>query len=353
MISKKIFFKIFLFIFIILIGLAFRSLWYSGVFSDLQEMSTFNTHIITGIIGAEDITIDHAKGLAFISSCDRRSVLAGKKIKGSIYLLDLNDMDKKPREISSSFQQEDFRPHGISFFTDPMDSTQWLHVINHRETGHFIEIFQFRDSILVHHQTIKSNLFFSPNDLVATGKNSFYFTNDHESGRNWLTTIKDFLMIGTGSVGYYDGSNVKLLAKGIRYANGINIDQSYKKLYVAACTEGNIYVYETSPFTKICEIKCKTGVDNLEWDENGNLWVGAHPKLLKFLGHAKDRKKLSPSQVLMIDLKNDQNARVENIYINDGEPLSGSSVAAPYKNTILVGSVFEDGVLVLDKSIHK
>jgi hypothetical protein len=35
------------------------------------------------------------------------------------------------------------------------------------------------------------------------------------------------------------------------------------------------------------------------------------------------------------------------VYLNDGNPLSGSSVAAPYKGKIYVGGVFDDGVLVL------
>ena len=41
-----------------------------------------------------------------------------------------------------------------------------------------------------------------------------------------------------------------------------------------------------------------------------------------------------------------QQAIVNQVYLNDGNPLSGSSVAAPYKGKIYVGGVFDDGVLV-------
>lgn len=55
-----------------------------------------------------------------------------------------------------------------------------------------------------------------------------YFTNDHSDEMGALRTIKDFLLIGTGSVGHYDGNTVKILANDIRYANGITIDRDSK-----------------------------------------------------------------------------------------------------------------------------
>ena len=30
------------------------------------------------------------------------------------------------------------------------------------------------------------------------------------------------------------------------------------------------------------DIPCGTGVDNIEFDEEGNLWIGSHPSLLTF-----------------------------------------------------------------------
>lgn len=66
-----------------------------------------------------------------------------------------------------------------------------------------------------------------------------------------------------------------------------------------------------------------------------------------FLGHSKDANKRSPSEVLKISFPNGQKEVVTQVYLNDGNPLSGSSVAAPYKGKIYVGGVFDDGVLVL------
>ena len=337
--------KLILMFLTILIFMILRTLWYAGAFKSLSATSLENSSMITGMSGAEDITIDQTTGMALVSSCDRRKVIKGELVKGAIYLLDFMASPPKYKDLTLSFDQPDFRPHGISLYVDPIDSTKWLFVVNHRISGHSIEIFQFLDSSLLHVETIKSTLIKKPNDVVGVAKRSFYFTNDHDSDGGGFSSIKDFLLIGTGSVGYYDGKTVQLLDEGIRYANGIAASMDGKKLYVAACTDRSINVYDHEPFKKTGNISCNTGVDNLEWDTEGNLWVGAHPKLLKFLSHAKDESKLSPSQVLKINLEDTAHPIVSEIYINNGIPLSGSSVAAIYKDNLLVGGVFDDGVL--------
>ncbi|GDX46454.1 hypothetical protein LBMAG24_17820 [Bacteroidota bacterium] len=42
-----------------------------------------------------------------------------------------------------------------------------------------------------------------------------------------------------------------------------------------------------------------------------------------------------------------QKAVLNQVYLNDGNPYSGCSVAAPYKGKIYIGCVFDDRVLVL------
>lgn len=341
----KTFKKIFVLLVIGIVILTLRTLWYAGIFRPLSPVSQQAHTLTTGMVGAEDITIDQSTGLALISSTDRRKVLQGDGVKGAIYQFDFMADAPVFMDLTSNFDQTDFRPHGISLYTDPLDSTKWLFVVNHRISGHSIEIFKYTDTSLIHSETIKSTLMKKPNDVVGVGKRSFYFTNDHDSDGGGFSSFEDFLLIGTGSVVYYDGNEMKILDEGIRYANGINASKDGKRLYVAACTDGSINVYDRIPFKKSGNIPCSTGVDNLEWDDDGNLWVGAHPKLLKFLGHAKDPEKKSPSQVLKINLQNPENPEISEIYINDGHPLSGSSVAAVYKDRLLIGGVFDDGVI--------
>jgi arylesterase / paraoxonase len=331
----------------ILLFQAGRTLWASGFFKKIEPHTDANYQVIRGMVGAEDITIDPETGLALVSSFDRRKKLAGEKVKGAIYSLDFQADPPVFTDLTAGFDQPDFSPHGISLYTDPMDGTKWLFVVNHRDSGQFIEIFQLTDSSLIHSETIENELFVSPNDVCGTGKREFYFTNDHGS-RGGISHFKDFLMIGTGQVGYFDGNKVEILDTGILYANGINISKDGQYVLAASTTGRKINVYQRNPFKKLTEILCGTGVDNVELDGAGNLWVAAHPKLFDFLSHAKSAEERSPSQILKIKFTNSTApAEVTEVYLNDGNPLSGSSGAAVFKNYLLMGTVFEDGVLMI------
>jgi len=68
--------------------------------------------------------------------------------------------------------------------------------------------------------------------------------------------------------------------------------------------------------------------------------------MLDFLAHAKDKTKISPSQILKITIKGKSNDEVEEIYLNDGKEISASSVAAPFKGGFLAGQVFDDHILI-------
>lgn len=94
------------------------------------------------------------------------------------------------------------------------------------------------------------------------------------------------------------------------------------------------------------ETDLATGVDNIEVDAAGDLWIGCHPQLLKFVAHAADPAKRSPSQVLRLRPKATGGYDVTELYLNDGQSYSGSTVAVPVGRRMFVGSVFEPGILV-------
>ena len=61
---------------------------------------------------------------------------------------------------------------------------------------------------------------------------------------------------------------------------------------------------------------------------------------------AKDLQRLSPSQVLKVSIQEDGRYTVNEIYLSKGEPLSRSSVAAVFEDTMLIGSVFDGRFLL-------
>jgi arylesterase / paraoxonase len=147
---------------------------------------------------------------------------------------------------------------------------------------------------------------------------------------------------------YYDGTAFREVAGGLAYANGINVSPDGGTLFVAGTLDRAVHVYRRDKATGALElvrsVGVGTGADNIELDEAGNLWVGAHPKLVDFLRHARDAEHRSPSQVLKLVPRGDGDYGVEEVYLNGGRPLSGSSVAAVCGGVLLIGSVFE-GVL--------
>jgi arylesterase/paraoxonase len=213
-----------------------------------------------------------------------------------------------------------------------------------------MEIFDYRDSTLVHRESIRGELMSSPNDVVAVGPRSFYVTNDHGNVSELGKTVEEYLQLARSHVLYYDGNDFKKAAQDIAYANGINVSHDGRTIYVAACVGLKINVYDrdiaSGALTFKNEIPLGTGVDNIELDAEGNLWVAAHPQLLTFTRHAKDAAKKSPSEILKIGLSANGDYKIDQIYLNSGDEISASSVGAVFENRLLIGAVFENFFLV-------
>ncbi|CAH0995831.1 hypothetical protein EMA8858_01959 [Emticicia aquatica] len=340
----KTWLKIVIGIVVIIVFFVGKTLTNAGFFTKIEPHFDGKTVEINGFHGAEDITIDKAKGLALISASDFSPFLPN----GAIYLLNLNENSPKPIKLTDKLPFDDFHPHGISLYK-ALNGDKILFVVNHRKVGDFIEIFQFTDSTLIHRESITDPLFVSPNDVVGVGERKFYVTNDHdEEISNWRAK-KDLLQIASGNVCYFDGGKASILASGFLYANGVNVSLDGKKLFTSATTGQKIIVFDrditTGVLTKTDEIPVR-GADNIELDEVGNLWVGCHPKLLAFLAHSKDHSKPSPSEIIKIAYKAKSDFTLKSIYLNDGKPVSGSSVGAVFGDKLLIGTVFENKVLL-------
>jgi arylesterase/paraoxonase len=161
--------------------------------------------------------------------------------------------------------------------------------------------------------------------------------------------VEEYLQLSKSYVMYYDGTAFRKVAGDLAYANGIAVSKDGRTLYVASVVGRYIRVYDrdmtSETLTPRQDIDLDTGVDNIEVDETGALWVGAHPKMLTFVKHAGDASVHAPSQVLRISSGGDGTFTVKEVYLNTGEALSASSVAAVYGNRMLIGAVFDDHFL--------
>ncbi len=328
-----------------------NTLYQSGYFKTIKNHFEGNTQLIKGLVGTEDITIDQNTGFAFLSSDDRWAFRLRKETpKGAIYGLNLTDSVPKLLNLTANFPIEDFHPHGISLYSSPSGS-KTLFVINHRKSGNYVEIFNYKNDSLIHQESITNKLLVSPNDIVGVGERIFYFTNDHDEKFSAWRNIKDILKVGMGNVCYFDGLNMsKTTIENIKYANGINVSLDGKTLFLASTSSNKVLVYErnvsTGELVKFDEIDTKTGVDNIELGTEGNLYIGCHPQALKFLVHAKDSKSISPSEIIKIKYRGKGDYDQKSIYINDGSEISASSVGAVYKGKLLIGPVFQEGIVL-------
>ena len=341
-------------VFGILFLLTVKVLYDFGAFRKFDNSYT-SSQLIEGIKGPEDITIDYDQSLLFISSDDRRSRMRGKDVKGGIYTIDLKDKTLTPKKISPALDFE-FNPHGISLYKGALGITR-LFVINHRSTGHFIEIFDFRNGTLRHLESLTGPELKSPNDLVAVGIRAFYFTNDHGVEQGFKKLLADLLKQGTASVGYFDGKSYRIVAENLNYANGINTTQNGDIVFVSETTGKKISAYQRSYTNGSLEVlhslDLSTGADNIEINEDGSVLLAAHPNMLAFMRHAKDVKKNSPSHVLHLTYNVTEGfTELKEILTDNGENLSGSSTAAYHGGRLFISNVFDPKILVVELEIE-
>ncbi|MCF6295792.1 MAG: SMP-30/gluconolactonase/LRE family protein [Flavobacteriaceae bacterium] len=341
--------KILLIVLVLIIAFIANILISTGFFRTVENK--FEGDIVKKIAlpGAEDITVSTIDGFALISSTNRGIFPPTENEVGGLYLMDLKKGTFNVKPLTSNFKKS-FAPHGISMFKK--DSTYKVMAINHTLKGHSIEVFTLNGETLTFEKTLTDDSMVSPNDIVLLDENRFYFTNDHKYTEGIGRFIEDYAGLSISNVIYFDGENYIEVAKGIAYANGINFDANRNLLFVASPRKFLIKVYSKNTDGSLAfieDIPCGTGVDNIEFDTEGNLWVGAHPNLLRFASYAKGKKDTSPSEIIKIEYKGKNDYTIETIYLDDGKAMSASTVAAPFGNLILTGNVMDDEFLILKK----
>ncbi|MFT5216805.1 MAG: arylesterase/paraoxonase [Glaciecola sp.] len=338
---------------VLLVLIVFLILFVANIFISTGYFRTienkFNGDIVKQVElpGAEDITVSLTDSFAIISST-KRDVYPPTEVEvGGLYFMNLKSDSFNPIHLTSSFTKP-YAPHGISMIKT--DSTYKVMAVNHILGKHSIEVFNLKNSMLTFEKTLTDDSMIKPNDIVMVDSERFYFTNDHRYTQGLGMLAEDYLGFALSNVIYFDGENFREVASGISYANGVNYDKKRKLLFVASPRKFLIKVYKTNEdgsLDFIENIDCGTGVDNIEFDTDGHLWIGSHPNLLKFASYAKGKEKHSPSEIIKINYKGKNDYSVETIYLEDGKTMSASTVAAPFGNLLLTGNVMDDSFLIL------
>ncbi len=316
------------------------------------ELRTLTPHFdgscaaVPGVVGAEDLTIHPRTGVAYVSSCDWRSVRAGKPATCAIFAYDLSS--PSPRLVNLTPDAgPDFRPHGISLYVAP-DGATTLFVINHARGHHTIEVYDVASAGLTRRLTLADPLLVSPNDVVAVSPTTLYVTNDHHYPTGAMRTVEDYLRRPWANVLLWDGGRFREVARGIRVANGINVSPDGRTIYVVATIGGTLRVYDrdatSGDLSFRYDIPLASGGDNVEVDADGGLWIGAHPKLLTLVSYMDGRRPEAPSQVLHV-VPREHGGDVHEVYLDGGTQLSAATVAAVRGKRLLIGPLADSKLL--------
>ncbi|MEO9872371.1 SMP-30/gluconolactonase/LRE family protein [Ekhidna sp.] len=332
-----------LIIVILLLAFVLYTFTSTGYFREINNTENYEVIAEIPLKGAEDFTINYEDRFMIISQDDRAGRRDGTKSKGHLYYLDLDSGEFRPKKLTANYKLP-FYPHGISLLK--LDSAHYqILAVNHAR-GHTIEKFELFGDSLVYMATFRDKSMISPNDVVILDEESFYFTNDHGYSGKWGRLAEDYLGVAASNVMYYDG-NYKEVASGIKYANGINISKDRSQLLLASPRGFKLKYFDIQQDGSLeldKDLDVGTGIDNIELDENGDLWIGSHPNLLAFAAYAAGKKEKAPSEVIKIS-----NGKAESLYEDDGSFISASSVAAPYNGLLFVGTVMDDKLVVLKK----
>lgn len=339
----------------------FGTLQNGGAFSSTESQNVESCTRVRGVMGPEDVHVDHQSGLVFVSAHDRRADLAlegGGHVQGGIYVYDLANPSRGFHSLTARLDDvlPVFRPHGLSLVAGE-DGSKVLMVISHRDDGDFVDIFDVEEEAvdginhvaLKYRKSVTNDLFASLNDVVALDAERFYVTNDHGSTNAMVKMTEDYFRLNIGTVVYFDGEKAGVAVKGQTYANGVNVSADQSMVYVAETTDRRISAYSvdkpSGALTLTQAWKMDHGVDNIDVASDGSLWIGGHPNMFDFIAHAEDWQVLSPGRVSRIDVTSGQ---VETILSTNGLEISGLSVAAPHAGKVIIGQVFNDGLLICE-----
>ena len=337
----------------LVLALAFALFVYPAPLNRVQPHFGGTCRSVPLAAGVPDISVDEARGVAYLAYLDRAPPGDRKSPRGTVMLVDLNVSEPHVRAALLS-DPADFQPVGLSLYA-PAEGVRRLFVIS-RGAGKSpgsVEVFEqsssgtfsllkiLSDSLLVH-----------PTAIVAVGPEQFYVTNDPVAprgpGRLWALLERP----SSSTVLYYDGTRMSTAVTGLQMASGLATSPDGGTVYVSELAGKRVQIFDRELNNGSLHARDIVVVDSapthLTSDAAGNVWIAAQPRLLAAYRNLDDATRRAPSQVLKLSPDASGDARVSEIYLDGGEQLSAAGVAAARGKRLIVGSSADHKLLVCD-----
>lgn len=324
---------------VVVIGLfALEFLSFGGQFRRIEARAPGPCETLPLEASVEDIQIDRNRSVAYLSALDRRALVRGEDVRGTVLQLELANESLRPRAALVS-APTNFRPHGMALY-QMGDGKQRLFVISHPAgEPHVVEIFeQGADGLFSHIGSIRDPLLQSPNAIVAVGPQQFYVAND-KGASGPLERIFEFAFrSGMSKIVYYDGQRMGVAAEGLKSAVGLGVSPDGLRVAVAETLGKRVALFARDPASGALTLERHVALDgapdNINVDTDGTLWIAMHARLLDLIRHFADAGHPAPTTILRYT---DDLAEI--VYAEDGTALSAGSVGAVFGGRLFMGSI--------------
>lgn len=318
------------------------------------------------VAGIEDMAVDHARGLVYLSAHDRRAVAherrtgTGPVTTGGLYIMAVSP-DRRPDGSVRRLQLPDgraVRPHGIALGAATGEGRN-LYVIDRlydRRDGDWILTPQHlvigldatgRRARRAESSALPQDLC-SPNDLAA-GKDALYVTNDHGACNGAARVLEDVLALSAAFVTRLDRGGATRVAGDLAFANGIALDAAGGVLTVAETRAGVVSRIGLGEDGARHRISLPGAPDNITRAGDGSLIVALHPDLLRFAAFRAgwSGARHAPSRVVRLRVDSAGEATVTRLFDDPGGRfVAGATAAAAVKGWLLIAGGYGDRMVV-------
>lgn len=310
------------------------------------------------VAGAGDISIDSARGIAYVAYLDRTPKSEGRPPRGTVMLVDLNVEEPRIRAALST-DPPDFRPVALSVYV-PAEGPRRLFVVDIGGSPGAVQIFeQASTGAFTLVKTVRDALLTTPTAVVAVGAEQFYATADAAwldpatSGRFsrwWQIAFPP----ARSSVVYYNGTQASVVNDNLRMASGIDASPDGSAVYVTELGNKRLHVFARDGVTGGLKLRESVSLgaypSHVHTDESGNAWLTAYPRVTAALKSLEGTVARAPTRVLRVSPGGSGDERLTLVFGDTGANLAGGSAAAGSGKGVLIGSWIDRKLLLCPNS---